>query len=98
MDKGFLPYQRELTDCVFKYPVTVVEKSRRTGYTWAAAGISVLISAAENNPSDTYYMGYDLEMAREFIEVAGEWAKRFSMLSSAVEEYTPSRTGQDQQI
>lgn len=87
MDKGFLPYQRELTDCVFKYPVTVVEKSRRTGYTWAAAGISVLISAAEDNPSDTYYMGYDLEMAREFIEVAGEWAKRFSMLSSAVEQY-----------
>lgn len=86
-DGIFLPYQNKLSDCVFANPVTVVEKSRRTGYTWAASAISVLITGTEKSPMDTYYMGYDLEMAREFIEVAAEWAKTFSILSNEVEEY-----------
>lgn len=85
-DGVFLPYQNVLADTVFENKVTVVEKSRRTGYTWAAAGIAVLITGRQNRPMPTYYMGYDLEMAREFIDVAAVWAKSFLILAKDVEE------------
>ncbi len=86
-DGVFLPYQNELSNAVFDNPVVVVEKSRRTGYTWAAAAISVLISSAEQGAMDTFYMSYDLETCREFIDVVAYWAKKFSDLSVEVEEY-----------
>ena len=38
---GFLPYQWELREAVRQEKVVVVEKSRRTGYSWAAAEVAV---------------------------------------------------------
>ena len=35
-DKVFLYYQQLLSTTALTSPVTVVEKSRRTGYSWAA--------------------------------------------------------------
>ena len=85
----FLPYQQELLKARATNKVVVVEKSRRTGYSWAVAGEAVLDSAAAKSAggSDTFYMGYNLEMAREFIEYVGTWAKQFAPAASEVQDY-----------
>lgn len=85
----FLSYQQELMSTVSHYAVTVVEKSRRTGYSWAAGAIAVLTAAADKaaGGQDVFYMGYNLEMAREFIEYVADWAKQLAPAATAVEEY-----------
>ncbi len=86
-DKVFLPYQQVLAKTVMSAPVTVVEKSRRTGYSWAAAAVAVFVTSPQEQPQNTYYMGYDYEMAREFIQYVGEWAKKIGQVCSETEEY-----------
>jgi phage FluMu gp28-like protein len=85
---GFLGYQWELRQAVRNEPVVVVEKSRRTGYSWAAALIAVEHAARskQDGGMDVFYMGYNLEMAREFIEYAGDWGKVFQVGASAIGE------------
>ena len=85
-EKVFLPYQQELMTAVLENSVVIVEKSRRTGYTWATAAIVVIEASKEENAQNCYYMGYDYEMAREFIETAGDWAKRFKILADEMQE------------
>lgn len=85
-DKVFLPYQQELLSSTTLWSVVVVEKSRRTGYSWAAALIATLEAAKEEAPQSVYYMGYDYEMAREFIVYVGEWAKKIGETISETEE------------
>ncbi len=85
-EKVFLPYQQELMTAVLENSVVIVEKSRRTGYTWATAAIAVIEASKEENAQNCYYMGYDYEMAREFIETAGDWAKRFKILADEMQE------------
>lgn len=86
-DIVFLPYQQELAKAVAHYPVVVVEKSRRTGYSWAAAAVAVFETSPEKGAQNTYYMGYDYEMAREFICYVGEWAKKIGEAASPFEEF-----------
>lgn len=85
-DKVFLPYQQELARAVASAPVVVVEKSRRTGYSWAAAAVAVFETSEAVGAQNTYYMGYDYEMAREFISYVGEWAKKIGEAASPFEE------------
>jgi phage FluMu gp28-like protein len=97
----FLPYQQQLMASVSHHAVTVVEKSRRTGYSWAAGAIAVLTAAAlpAAGGSDVLYMGYNLEMAREFIDYVAEWARQISPAAVEVREHIftdPDRP--DQQI
>ncbi len=84
----FLGYQQKLMATVSHYAVTVVEKSRRTGYSWAAAAIAALTAAADKSAGgqDVFYMGYNLEMAREFIDYVADWAKQLAPGALAVEE------------
>lgn len=78
-----LPYQqRWLNDMA---PVRVVEKSRRVGLSWAQAAESTLL-AARATGMDTWYVGYNKDMAQEFIRDCGDWAKNFNIAVSAVEE------------
>lgn len=78
-----LPYQvRWLADTA---PVKVAEKSRRVGITWAEAADSALNAAARDG-CDTWYLGYNKEMAREFVETATKWARQFSKAARAIEE------------
>jgi len=72
-----LPYQKQAIRTRLLYSVTFIEKSRRTGLTWAFALDAVLVAAAEAKAGgmDVWYIGYNLEMAREFIDVVGMWAK-----------------------
>lgn len=78
-----LPYQqRWLAD---EAAVRVVEKSRRVGLSWAQAAESTLL-AAQANGMDTWYVGYNKDMAQEFIRDCGDWARNFNIVVSAVEE------------
>ncbi|MEM9734199.1 MAG: hypothetical protein AAF903_12065 [Pseudomonadota bacterium] len=84
-----LGFQRRLLRSVDKHDVTVCSKSRRTGATWAIGSSAVLTSAARQSDGgmDTFYIGYNLEMAREFIDVCAMWAAAFERVTMAVEEF-----------
>jgi phage FluMu gp28-like protein len=78
-----LPYQtRWLAD---RAPVKVAEKSRRVGLTWAEAADSALIAAARDG-MDTWYLGYNRDMALEFVETAAQWARQFNKAARAIEQ------------
>ena len=84
----FIRYQQELMSSVSHHAVTVAEKSRRTGYSWSAAAIAAMTasSAASAGGMDVFYMGYNLEMAREFIGYVGDWAKTLSVAAGEIGE------------
>lgn len=84
----FLGYQQQLMASVSHHVVTVVEKSRRTGYSWAAAAIAALTAAskAEAGGMSAFYMGYEKEMTREFIGYVADWAREFQLAAAAMEE------------
>ncbi len=83
MKEILLPYQqRWIAD---RAPVKVCEKSRRIGITWAEAADAAL-DAAGRNGTDWWYIGYNKDMAREFIEDAAGWARRFNQAARAIEE------------
>lgn len=54
--------------------VKIIEKSRRIGISWAMAHYSALF-AAEADGKDSFYIGYNKDMAREFIDDAAAFAK-----------------------
>lgn len=75
MPSVLLPYQqRWVAD---DSPVKVAEKSRRTGFTWATACEAVLV-AGDRAGMDVWYLGYDQDLAREFIGDVGEWAAKLN--------------------
>jgi phage FluMu gp28-like protein len=65
-----------------------IEKSRRIGLTWALAAAAVLKAAAQSSAGgmNAWYMGYDLEMAREFIDVCAMWARAFGIAAEDADE------------
>ncbi len=78
-----LPYQqRWVAD---ESPVAVCEKSRRVGLSWAEACASVLDAGYENG-MDCWYVGYNKDMAQEFIRDCAFWAKHFNVACGEAEE------------
>lgn len=92
-----LPYQAELLATTAVSPLTVCEKSRRIGMTWGVAADAVLTSATRRSDGgmDTLYIGYNLDMAREFIDTAAMWAKAFMGAAADVEEFLFKDQGED---
>jgi len=79
-----LPYQQKwLAD---QSPVKVWEKSRRIGASWCEAADSALMAAADSG-MDSWYIGYNKDMAQEFIRDAGFWAGHYQLAASEVEEF-----------
>jgi len=79
-----LPYQQAwIAD---RSPFKVAEKSRRIGLTWAEASDDVLIASREDRPQTVYYIGYNQDMAIEYIEACAMWARAFHRAADAVEE------------
>jgi predicted phage terminase large subunit-like protein len=70
-----LPYQIEWLRC--DAHVRVWEKSRRIGASWCAAAGAVLDAARRTAPVDTWYVGYNEDMTREFISDCEMWARAF---------------------
>jgi phage FluMu gp28-like protein len=84
-----LSYQKERITATATHQLVVDEKSRRIGATWGVGADAVLTSGAAKSAGgmDTLYIGYNLDMAREFIDVCAMWAKAFMPACSAVEEF-----------
>lgn len=78
-----LPYQqRWIAD---KSPIKVIEKSRRIGISWAEAADDALL-ASEEDGSDVYYIGYNEDMARLWMEDVAWWAKNYQLAASPLEQ------------
>ena len=84
-----LSYQARLLQTTALYPFVVCEKSRRIGMTWGVGADAVLTSAAQKKAGgmDTLYIGFNLDMAREFIDTCAMWAKAFIPAASSVQEF-----------
>lgn len=99
-----LGYQKRSIAERLKNSVTFIEKSRRIGLTWAFAADAVLTAAAERSAGgmDCWYIGYNLEMAREFIDVCAMWAKQFAKASVEMGDYifedVDPKTGETRKI
>lgn len=84
-----LGYQRRTLDLLFGgVSLLVIEKSRRIGLTWGLAAYAVLKAAASPSAGgmNAWYMGYDMEMAREFIDTCAMWARAFGVAAEAADE------------
>lgn len=85
-----LPYQGRLLETTALSQLTVCEKSRRIGMTWAVAADAVLHAGRRRSHGgmDVLYIGYNLDMAREFIDVCAMWARAYAEAAySSVEEF-----------
>lgn len=78
-----LPYQQAWVGDDAK--LKIAEKSRRIGLTWAEAADDVLIAAAEGG-QNVYYIGYNQDMAIEFVEACAMWARAFNHAAGEIEE------------
>lgn len=81
-----LPYQQAwIAD---QSPVKVCEKSRRVGLSWAEAADAALTGAAsrEAGGDDSWYIGYNQDMAKEFILDAAMWARHYQLAAGEMEE------------
>ena len=85
----FLPYQQDLWTNVDRNNLLTIEKSRRTGFSWALGAIAAATAGAARSAGgqDVLYMGYEKDMTREFIDYVAEWAKSFQLAASEVEEF-----------
>lgn len=84
-----LPYQAAVNARLWAgVSLLAVEKSRRVGLTWGLASYAVLraASGAGAGGMNAWYMGYDQEMAREFIDVCAMWARAFGVAGAELGE------------
>lgn len=90
-----LPYQQAwIAD---ESQLKVQEKSRRTGLTWAEAADDVL-QASQAGGQNVYYIGYNQDMAIEFVEAAAMWAKAYNLVADDVEQGIWEEDQQDKYI
>lgn len=85
----FLPYQQRLWQTIDANNLVVIEKSRRTGFSWALAAIAAARAGAARSAGgeDVLYMGYEKDMTREFMDYVAEWARQFQLAASEVQEF-----------
>lgn len=87
-----LPYQiRWIED---DSPVKVAEKSRRVGLSWAEAADNTLYAARQDG-GDVFYIGYNAEMARGFIDDCAFWARHYKLAAAALEQTVFNDEDQD---
>ncbi|MBU1193974.1 MAG: hypothetical protein KKE62_01925 [Proteobacteria bacterium] len=79
-----LPYQVEWQKDQSR--VKVIEKSRRIGLSWDEASEDALLAASKSG-MDVFYVGYNKDMAQEFINDCADWAKHYNKAATEVEEY-----------
>lgn len=83
-----LPHQQAAVAAIDANEVVVIEKSRRIGLTWGVGSSATLYASASRAAGgmDVLYIGYSLDMAREFIDVCAMWAKSYGLAASEVGE------------
>lgn len=77
-----LPYQQQWV--ADQSQVKVCEKSRRVGLSWAEAADASLTAAAADG-MDVWYIGYNKDMAVEFILDVAQWTAHFNEAAEAIE-------------
>ncbi|MBM3617514.1 MAG: hypothetical protein FJX23_03100 [Alphaproteobacteria bacterium] len=84
-----LPYQQKSILLTTTADITIIEKSRRIGLTWALAADAVLRAASTKSGGgmDVMYLSVNLSLAREFIDACAEWARKFNSAAKEVEEF-----------
>ncbi len=84
-----LPYQASTNARLWSgVSLLAIEKSRRIGLTWGLASYAVLRAAAHPSAGgmNVWYMGYDQEMAREYIDACAMWARAFGLAAEQQDE------------
>jgi len=68
--------------------VKVMEKSRRIGISWAEAADCTLYAseAGRGEKRNVWYIGYNKDMAQEFISDCASWARVYNLVASEMEE------------
>lgn len=66
-------------------PVKVCEKSRRIGISWAEAADDALLAAQSEGGDDVYYIGYNEDMARLWIEDVAKWVAYYQLAAEAID-------------
>lgn len=90
----FLPYQKEWANDAS--PILVYEKSRRIGVTWTDAAIDVLLASTQGKSGmDVWYIGYNLDMAKQFIKDCAFWVESYSLVAEDFKETIVKDQGQD---
>lgn len=84
-----LPYQKRLFQAASTEALLVYEKSRRIGITWAIASSAVLTAAKARTSAgmDVLYLGYALDMTREFIDTCAAFARAIEPAAASVQEF-----------
>lgn len=90
-----LPYQSEAIRLAHEHQLLVVEKSRRIGLSYGVAPMAVLWAAAETGAENVYYVGYNIDMAREFIGYCADFAKAFNDVQIALPDEKPVMMDRD---
>lgn len=76
------PQKRWVAD---KSRVKVAEKSRRVGLSWTEAADSALTAGKAKGGQDVWYIGYNKDMAIEFILDVAQWSAHFGEVAGAIE-------------
>ncbi|MBX3447523.1 MAG: hypothetical protein KF765_12285 [Parvibaculaceae bacterium] len=86
--KVLLKYQARALQLVSTTALLVIEKSRRIGLTWGLAAHAALTAASQKSQGgmNVWYMGYDKDMAAEFIDAVAMFAKAFGAAAMEVDE------------
>jgi phage FluMu gp28-like protein len=93
-----LGYQQRAIAAMATTGLLVIEKSRRIGLTWGLAAAAALTAAASRGAEggmDVWYMGTEMQMAREFIRDVGMWARAFGLVSEDEGERVLDDSDQD---
>lgn len=77
-----LPYQKAWHADMS--PVRILVKSRRIGGTWGCLAAEATLEAAHRGGMNQYYVGYNKEMAAEFIGDCASFAKAYQVVASAI--------------
>lgn len=78
-----LQYQKEWV--ADQSTIKLAEKSRRVGLSWAEASDDTLYAASVHG-DDVWYIGYNKDMAFEFISDCANWARFYNLAASEMEE------------
>lgn len=82
-----LPYQQEALKLSHENQLFVCEKSRRTGLTYGFAADAVLSAAPARGGQNFFYIAYNLDMTREFIDYCAEFMKAFHGVTAQPSEF-----------
>ena len=78
-----LPYQKRWIED--KSVLKIGEKSRRCGLSWAEA-LGSSLDAMETDGQSTYYLSYNKDMTRQFIQDVAFWVKWLNLAAGEMEE------------